>query len=216
MLRRRHVRRLLAESGCHWHSASAAAGTRTASRVMSPALRLFVSPSPSSLSLPAIAQSPLHAATYALCRLKRTRRHNVKRHNSTDDRIPHATSLCDVTDCFCRPKCTRRQHAKRRHASDDEKGPVEGISGTSRHWSPVCDASSGRPSSIKASPSLSPPSSPSSNVEPRKALSLPTLTTSVAKNARGDTLARDAIQPLTPPSRYPSSNVVLPPGGARG
>jgi hypothetical protein len=148
MLRRRHVRPPFADCNsarAPLAAANAAAGTRITRLNRAAHRSIILSPSPSSLSLPAIAQSPRHAATYDCCRQKRARRHNVKRHNSTDGGIPHATNLPAVTDCFCRRKCTRRQHAKRRNASDDEKGPVDGVSDLSRHRSPVCDASIGPP-----------------------------------------------------------------------
>jgi hypothetical protein len=148
MLRRRHVRPRFADGNsarAPLAAASAAEATRITRLNRAPHRSVILSPSPASLSLPAIAQSPLHAATYAFCRLKRIRRHKAKQHNSTDGRISHATNLLAVTDGFCRRKCTRRQHAKRRHASDDEKGPVEGVSHPSRSRSPVCDASIGPP-----------------------------------------------------------------------
>jgi hypothetical protein len=85
MLRRRHVRRLLADRdaarGRHWHLASGVAGTRIAGRDDAPRRFLHSVAPPSSLSLPATNLSPLQAATYAFCRQK-----CMRRHNATSDR----------------------------------------------------------------------------------------------------------------------------------
>jgi hypothetical protein len=125
MLRRRHVRPHFADVG--WprlaYSPTWAASPQEARATFtapndnaSRRPRRILSPPPSSLPLPATAQSPFHAATYAFCRQKRTKRQKAQRHNSTDDKIPPATDLSAA-----RP----RPIYYRRTSSDDNRNPSQ-------------------------------------------------------------------------------------------
>jgi hypothetical protein len=128
------------------------------------ALRLLVSPPPSSLSLPATAQSSRHAVTYAFCREKRMGRQDAKATQFNRRQIRFMTKL---------PPLLTLSVAE--NAPDDNmlndamqattKMDLWKASPTPPAIGHLCVTHrSGRPSSIKASPSLSPPSSPWSTI----------------------------------------------------